>query len=402
MNTFFNFNINVKLRILCGFFTSLFNVMVNPFMAVFFSEYYPVSTVGVIIFIGMFLVILSNFYGGQIADTYNRKKILVTGIYLNGSALLIIGFLIKFNVLISMIVLIYWMNMFFSNIYKPSLSSLIIEITTDDDRRKIFTYNYWFSNLALALGVAIGGIYFSKYNDIMYLLIGLATLLIGCIYSIFIQNNYRPLKIKKREGILKNYISVLKDYKFTLFVLSGALIFSNELHITNFVSVNLKNKDVINYIGNLSFDAFGSIAFLQILNTLVIVLFTILVNKYTKGASASFILILGLCIYSISYSFTLLTTNLLLLAVAVIFASLGELIFAPIYQTKQVELMSSEKFGVYSAVSSIFTQCAPLVASLYLLISEYINWISFFLLAFSINIFSIVCIYFIQKNRRPT
>lgn len=402
MNTFLNFNINVKLRILCGFFTSLFNVMVNPFMAVFFSEYYPVSTVGIIIFIGMFLVVLSNFYGGQIADTYNRKKILVTGICLNGSALLIIGFLIKFNVLISMIVLIYWMNMFFSNIYKPSLSSLIIEVTTDNDRRKIFTYNYWFSNLALALGVAIGGIYFSKYNDIMYLIIGLATLLIGCIYSIFIQNNYRTIRTQKRDGILKNYISVLKDYKFILFVLSGSLIFSNELHITNFVSVNLKNKGVINYIGNLSFDAFGAIAFLQILNTLVIILFTILINKYVKGANASFILILGLCIYSISYSFTLLTTNLLLLAVAVIFASLGELIFAPIYQTKQVELMNSEKFGIYSAVSSIFTQCAPLIASLYLLISEYISWISFFLLAFSINIFSIVCIYFIQKKRRPS
>lgn len=393
MKTFLNFNINIKLRILCGFFTTLFNLMVTPFMAIFFSEYYSITTVGIIIFIGMTLVILGNLYGGQIADLYSRKKILILGIYINAISLLIIGVFIELDLFIIPIVIIYWANMFFSNLYKPALSSLIIEITTDEDRKQIFTYNYWFANLASALGASIGGLFFTNYSGVMYLAIGLATLIISLIYQLFMKDQKRDNNVQKKENIFKNYSNVLSDYRFTLFVLSGAFIFSNEKHITNYVSVNLKESSIINSIGGFTFNAVNTVAILQILNTIVIVVFSIFVYKYTKNMKPNHILLLGLVLYSLFYSFTIVTTDLLYLAIFVIVASIGELIYVPSYQAAQVELMDTEKAGTYSAVSSIFTQCAPLIASLYLLISDYVNGIILFIIIFSLNIIAIIYVY---------
>lgn len=45
---------------------------------------------------------------------------------------------------------------------------MIIEATSDNNRRKVFRYNYWLVNLSVALGISIGGI-FLKNTQIIYI-----------------------------------------------------------------------------------------------------------------------------------------------------------------------------------------------------------------------------------------
>lgn len=71
---FSDFNINIKLRLLCGFFTRIFNMAVIPYMAVYFAQYYSPLISGAIVSIAMVLTIVSNLYGGYLADAFDKKK----------------------------------------------------------------------------------------------------------------------------------------------------------------------------------------------------------------------------------------------------------------------------------------------------------------------------------------
>ncbi|HGH0776343.1 TPA: hypothetical protein ACJHH3_002459, partial [Staphylococcus pseudintermedius] len=75
---------------------------------------------------------------------------------------------------IYLIIFFFLLNSIFSSLYKPSLSAMIIEATSDNNRRKVFRYNYWLVNLSVALGISIGGIFFKEYSNYIYIIAGLS------------------------------------------------------------------------------------------------------------------------------------------------------------------------------------------------------------------------------------
>ncbi len=81
----------------------------------------------------------------------------------------------------------------------------------------------------------------------------------------------------------------------------------------------------------------------------------------------------GIVIYTGAYASMLVAPNFLLLVVLVVTATIGELVFSPIYQVVQVNLMNPDNKGVYSAFGSLAVDCSALVSYLILLMSQYIG-----------------------------
>ncbi|ELH1893207.1 MFS transporter, partial [Staphylococcus pseudintermedius] len=165
------------------------------------------------------------------------------------------------------------------------------------------------------------------------------------------------------------------------------------------VSVNLSENNIINSIGNYSFDAAKTIAFLQVINTFIILLLSIYIGKYMERYKVKYVLLIGTSFYSFSYLFMLTTNNIYLMILLIIIASLGELVFAPSYQVAQVNIMNLDKKGSYSALGSLATQSSSLIASLTLMISQYLNTYFIFIILLLLSIFAILTLYTVYNKR---
>ncbi|HEC2195217.1 TPA: MFS transporter, partial [Staphylococcus delphini] len=191
----------------------------------------------------------------------------------------------------------------------------------------------------------------------------------------------------------------IRDKSFLYFILAGGIIFSSEWHLTSIVSVNLSKNNIINSIGNYSFDAAKTIALLQVLNTFIILLLSIYIGKYMERYKMKYVLLIGTSFYSFSYLFMLTTNNIYLMILLILIASLGELVFAPSYQVAQVNIMNLDKKGSYSALGSLATQSSSLIASLTLMISQYLNTYFIFIILLLLSIFAILTLYTVYNKR---
>ncbi|HGH0857490.1 TPA: MFS transporter, partial [Staphylococcus pseudintermedius] len=61
---FFNFNVTIRLRLICGFVTRLFNMAVIPFMAIYFAEKTTPFVSGIVLTFSIILNVASNLFGG--------------------------------------------------------------------------------------------------------------------------------------------------------------------------------------------------------------------------------------------------------------------------------------------------------------------------------------------------
>ncbi|EGQ2927700.1 hypothetical protein EAF23_13225, partial [Staphylococcus pseudintermedius] len=112
-----------------------------------------------------------------------------------------------------------------------------------------------------------------------------------------------------------------------------------------------------------------------------------------------YVLLIGTSFYSFSYLFMLTTNNIYLMILLIIIASLGELVFAPSYQVAQVNIMNLDKKGSYSALGSLATQSSSLIASLTLMISQYLNTYFIFIILLLLSIFAILTLYTVYNKR---
>ncbi|HEC2211107.1 TPA: MFS transporter, partial [Staphylococcus delphini] len=201
------------------------------------------------------------------------------------------------------------------------------------------------------------------------------------------------------KKIFYNYSYAIRDKSFLYFILAGGIIFSSEWHLTSIVSVNLSKNNIINSIGNYSFDAAKTIALLQVINTFIILLLSIYIGKYMERYKMKYVLLIGTSFYSFSYLFMLTTNNIYLMILLILIASLGELVFAPSYQVAQVNIMNLDKKGSYSALGSLATQSSSLIASLTLMISQYLNTYFIFIILLLLSIFAILTLYTVYNKR---
>lgn len=98
-----------------------------------------------------------------------------------------------------------------------------------------------------------------------------------------------------------------------------------------------------------------------------------MISKFTDRFDMKKAMLAGIVIYTGAYASMLVAPNFLLLVVLVVTATIGELVFSPIYQVVQVNLMNPDNKGVYSAFGSLAVDCSALVSYLILLMSQYIG-----------------------------
>lgn len=110
--------------------------------------------------------------GGKLADTLNRKKVIIVCDLVTVVSYIICGLLPLSNYSIAL----FYLAGLFATIEGPSYDALVADLSDSESREKAYSLQYLGMNLGLVLSPTIGGFLFENHLGLAFILTGLATL----------------------------------------------------------------------------------------------------------------------------------------------------------------------------------------------------------------------------------
>lgn len=367
---------NLKIRFVVSFLYKFVSSSLVPFMALFLAEDIGSVKTGVFLSITVGSTFFSSLLGGALSDRYGRKKILTfTSVVIFLIFLSMTSSLYGNNGVNSLFLLCYLLYMMFQTLGRPSLEAIIVDSTTKENRKQVYTIDYWSNNLAIALGTVMGGILFEVSHQLLFIINSILSLIISILIMLVLTEiNIQKLN-KIPTNIIKesfyNYKIAIKDKAFALIVFGSLLLFTTEFSLTSYTSIRLEKEFFIEFS---TFDISGVImlSILRIQNTLIILFFTFFILKISGRFPQKTVLIFGLCIYTLGYSVITYDNNFFVLLIMNLLATIGELIYSPIVKAEKANMMPENLRGSYSAFSGLSLSGADLLARLTIILGVFV------------------------------
>lgn len=388
------FSSAIKIRIVLRFLTNFSNTMVMPFVVVFFVEQVGIKTASwMIVCIGI-SSILGYLIGGEMADQYGRKKIILTGELLVGVGFIIVAVSnmpIGSKPLLSFIafIIIY----FFSSVASPAYSAFIIDETTDDNRKAVYTVLLWTAYLSFALGSLTGGLLFYQYATQLFLIVAITSFISFICVFIWIDDKYqRTLGIKViLEANKKSKFNKLKIYKemlrFPAFISVAYITLIFGL-MDNQLSYYLS----IRYVSLFGDEGYKIIGILRTENTLLALGLMVLTTKYLKKINEANSVITSSIIFFIGYILLSISELPFILFLAMSIVTIGEIILLPATQTMTAKIIPDENRSTYLGVLGVVSTIGGLLASLTILLIDFLSTLGFTFVYLGIGILTIIVV----------
>lgn len=259
---------NVKVRLLTSFFNRALSASVLPFMALFFAQEWNKVYAGIFLVVTVGISFVFNLIGGYMADRYSRKKLLLISSFFTAIMfLLMTGSLFPERNLVILFAFAYIGFTITSSLEYPAMDALIIDSTTPDNRKAIYTADYWLHNLSMAIGTALGGLLYVSHQIELFAILTIISIGIFVVYAVWLNDIKRQLLKQKHTNAMKdvihNYKIALRDRPFLFLVIGLMCINAAELSLNNYIAVRLAEGFEPIYIGDFKI---AGIRMLSILN----------------------------------------------------------------------------------------------------------------------------------------
>lgn len=368
----------IKLKLVISFFNKTAMRAIIPFMVLFFSSTIGNVQTGILLTINLLLQILSTSFGGYLSDLYDKKRIIVTGQLFN--TLSFIGMTVFISDLFFNplgVITFFLLSSIVGNIHKAPLDAIILDDVTKKNKRFVYTVEYWTSNVSLSLGIFIGSIFYKENIFELFVVLCITLVVTTLFYQYVILKKSDQLDLysnpPNKKNILKEYIYVLQDKNWNFYVIGGALIFFAELTLSNYTAIKLKNDFTPVTIFDYRVDGVSIYSYLIIINTVIATFFSFTVEKYSRFMQDKVCLILGVIINCSAYGMMAFFEQWSILFILIIFATIGELLYAPIRQSFQYELIPENNKSMYLSTGYLAIQIGNILASLSISIGEFIG-----------------------------
>lgn len=137
----------------------------------------------------------ANIWGGQIADKFNKKKVIICCDIVSIVVFVASGFipLSLFSVCVLLV------GAFFQTLEGPAYQALVADITPPDKREKAFSLLYLGANIGLILSPTIAGILFNNYLWLCFVISGLSISVSTVLIGLFVKDLGGEYDVDKAE-----------------------------------------------------------------------------------------------------------------------------------------------------------------------------------------------------------
>ncbi|MBX0315205.1 MDR family MFS transporter [Planococcus glaciei] len=368
---------NIKVRLITSFFNRAVGSAVMPFMALFFAMEMGKVWAGLFLVGTVIISFFINLIGGYISDRFPRK-----GVVVGTSAISAVAFasmtisLVPADNLIWLFAASYIGFIISSSLGRPAMHALIIDSTTPENRKAVYTIEYWLTNLSMAIGAALGGLLYVNHQIELFVLLSVTSISLPIAYQIWLIDEQTSVLKKQHQNVLidvfQNYKVAFQDLPFVKVVVGSMFIFAAEFSLNSYIGVRLAETFETVSLGNFDIAGVRMLSLLNIQNMLFVVFFTFLVSRITDRFTKQKVLLTGLIVYSIGYIIVTSADTWYMLILFNMIATLGELIYSPVRNAEQANMIPADKRGSYSAFSNISFSGADLIARSTIIIGAYL------------------------------
>ncbi|HWI46734.1 MAG TPA: MFS transporter, partial [Rummeliibacillus sp.] len=389
---------NLKVRLVSSFFNRVAMHAVLPFMALFFTHEKGKIYAGTILMISVGISFCANILGGYSADRWKRKNILIISAV--SAATMVTGMticLIPQHTPITLFTFFYLLFVFSSDFGMPAMEAIVLDSTTYENRKDVYALEYWLINMSFSIGSVLGGVLYVKHQFALFILLAVINWSLALCYIFLLQGDDRQKNVKLHNNMFKDlwnsYKIAFKDTRFVILIAGAMCVSSAESMLSSYISVRLAETFEPITIFGFKLEGVRMFSLLSLENTLLVVCTTFIVSKMTNKMNYKTALIGGLIIYGVGYSLMMSGNGFYYLLILGIIATLGELMYSPIYYTEQANRIPEDRRGAYLAFASFSHNGSTLLSHGALIIGTFLlPWHMSMLLA-TVVLLGICCIY---------
>ncbi|WP_445509131.1 MDR family MFS transporter [Rossellomorea marisflavi] len=358
---------NIKVRMIASFFNRAVSSAVMPFMALFFATEMSKVWAGMFLISTVIIGFIVNLIGGYVSDRFPRKRVLLVTSWLNAACFLLMTVsLFPEEKWIIVFAGAYILFIITSSLGRPAMHAIIIDSTTPENRKAVYALDYWLINLSMAIGAALGGLLYLHHKQELFIMLTVTSTIIPIAYGIWLKDEFKGFLEKKHKNVLvdliNNYRIAFKDSAFVKVVAGTTFILAAEFSLNSYIGIRLAEEFRSVTVGGFEIAGVRMLSFLNIENMLLVVCLTFFINRWTDKVSKQKGILIGLLIYGLGYSVVTSANTWYVLILFNLIATIGELIYSPIRNAEQANMIPADKRGSYSAFSNLSFSGADLIA----------------------------------------
>ncbi|MCM3781590.1 MFS transporter [Neobacillus mesonae] len=401
---------NVQIRIITDFCTDFAHKSILPFMAIYLSLRLGMEYAGVLMVINVLCSMASGLTAGYLSDRLGRKRLMVIAQTLQACSLFWMAVANSpWYDSITLTCMMFIISGISSGITVPVAHAMIVDVSTEKERQLVYGLQYWTVNVAAAAGALVGGLLFESYRFVLFTFVfaeSMFTLfiLLFLIRETLVSDQARePRKTGlavelTAKSIISAYARVLKDRKFMFFLLATILAFSLEYQLDKFIAVRLRNEFHTTLLG-WNIGGTQMLSLIITLNTVLVVIFALPLSKWIKRWHYLKLLTAGMVLYTAGFGLLGYSNYALILILAAVIMTIGELMYAPVRQTLLAGMVPDKHRATYLAVDGLSYHLASLLGSLGMLAG---SWLSPTAMSGLFVVVGALSILFFRKSSRSS
>ncbi|HFN9468860.1 TPA: MDR family MFS transporter [Staphylococcus aureus] len=376
----------LKVRLISNFFQLIITTAFIPFIALYLTDMLNQSIVGIYLVVLVILKFPLSIISGYIIEIFPKKSLVLIyqltmvvmlvlmGIFSSNQLWQIICFCIAYAIFT-----IVWGLQF------PVMDTLIMDAITEDVEHYIYKMSYWITNLSVAIGALLGGLIYGHSMLILFLVAACIFLIVLVILYIWLpedQNQsvrtvanaqtpfYQQFHILK---VSPSYKSVLKDRNYMLMISGFSILMMGEFSTSSYIAIRLKDQFETISIGPYDITGAKMLAILLMTNTVCVIVLTYFISKVVLKIDFKIALVFGLLFYIVGYSGITYLNQFSLLILFMMIATIGEIVYSPIFEEQRFKIIPEDKRGTYSAFHALGIHMSETLARLGIVLGVFLT-----------------------------
>jgi len=328
--------------IAASFIDVLGGALLFPFFTLYLTSRFGVGMTEVGALFGAFSLggLLGGTIGGAMTDRVGRKAVLIFGLASSAVGGLAMGLAQSFGLFFGIALVVGVLE----SVAQPARAAMVADLLPEEKRAQGFGMLRVASNLAVAIGPAIGGLLAMRSYLLLFIIDTISSLITACIIA-FLMRETKPQADPDKEpatvtGTLSGYGKVLRDRSYVLFLGARMLLAFAMMQLNSSLSVYLRDTHGVPDQG------YG---YLLALNATLVVLFQFAIARRIEAYRPLMVMAAGSLLYAIGYAMYGLVSGYVAFIAAMVVITTGEMLVAPTSQALAASFAPEDMRGRYMA-----------------------------------------------------
>ena len=293
---------------------------VFPFLTIYLTQKkeLDINSVGYVLSLILCCSLVGSITGGKLADKFGRKSTYI--IFQSLAGMLLIPCTFVDNTLI-LIMLIGLSNFSYSAVV-PTLSAMVADILTTEDRQAGYSLLYLCSNVGAVLGPIIGMALYNSYTSLIFLVDGISCLIavsLVCIYVKDISRKQVEEKSLENNNHKQTLFKILKEQSYFIGFFLIFIVFT-VVYTQKTFSLPLVLDDIFLSKGS---NIYGT---LMSISAITVCILTPIITNLTKKINSLINITFSGLIFALGFGILNFINTIPIFIIAIIVITIGEIL----------------------------------------------------------------------------